>query len=123
MKILKFSKLKSNKYNVTLEDGEIFGYYCNTEIVEKHNARNETDNKSFHFNLQSNGRLEKPMKYEIIDIDRGCTLFGNSDDELIRLGNIDLVKENYKDYICPCKDYRDNIEKGEPCRCGLFIKE
>lgn len=32
-------------------------------------------------------------------------------------------KENYKDYICPCKDYQNNIEPGEQCRCGLYIKE
>ena len=31
--------------------------------------------------------------------------------------------ENAKDYICPCKDFRENIKNGETCRCGLFLKE
>ena len=37
------------------EDGEIFGYYLNTAVIEKYDPWNriETDNKSFEFNLQS----------------------------------------------------------------------
>ena len=31
--------------------GEIFGYYMNTEVIEKYCERQETDLKSFHFNL------------------------------------------------------------------------
>ena len=34
------------------EDGELFGYYLNTQIKEKY-GKQSTDNKSFHFNLQS----------------------------------------------------------------------
>ena len=30
---------------------------------------------------------------------------------------------NAADYICPCKDFKENIKIGETCRCGLFIKE
>lgn len=32
-------------------------------------------------------------------------------------------KENYKDYICPCKYFREEVESGQTCRCGKFIKE
>lgn len=28
-----------------------------------------------------------------------------------------------KDFICPCKDFRENVAIGESCHCGLFIKE
>ena len=28
----------------------------------------QTDSKTIHFNLKSNGNLSKPMKYKIIDI-------------------------------------------------------
>ena len=50
------------------EDGEIFGYYLNTEIVEEYRWYQVTDSKSFHFNLQSkNNRLNQPMKFEIKD--------------------------------------------------------
>ena len=53
------------------EDGEIFGYYCNTQIFEEDDWQ-QTDNKTFHFNLQSkNNRLEQPMKFEIIDLKKG----------------------------------------------------
>lgn len=27
-----------------------------------------------------------------------------------------------EDYHCPCKDFEENIQKGETCRCGLYIK-
>lgn len=30
--------------------------------------------------------------------------------------------EYNKDYICPCKDFRENVKGGESCHCGLFIK-
>lgn len=31
--------------------------------------------------------------------------------------------QNGNDYICPCKDFRENVKPGESCHCGLFIKE
>lgn len=31
--------------------------------------------------------------------------------------------ENAQDYVCPCKDFRENVEIGESCCCGLYIKE
>ena len=52
------------------KDGESFGYYLNSEIVENYEW-NGTDNKSFHFNIESHGRLENPMKCKIRDINCG----------------------------------------------------
>lgn len=28
--------------------------------------------------------------------------------------------ENYK---CPCNDFLLNVKVGEPCRCGLYVKD
>ena len=85
------------------EDGEIFGYYFNTQVIEKYwkfgeSNRQETDIKSFKFNLQSkNNRLDKPMKFEIKDLKYGgIVLVEKSNDYLIWLGNIGLCKENKK---------------------------
>ena len=81
--------------------GEKFGYYLNTEVVEKYHQYIETDNKSFEFNLQSNGRLKHPMKFEIKDLEKGgYHLYEKSDDYLITLGDIVLFKENKKNKSC-----------------------
>ena len=78
------------------EDGEIFGYYCNTKIIEKYYDGQETDEKSFEFNLRSNGRLEKPMKFEIKDLKCENWFGENIHYGLIQLGNICLFKQNKK---------------------------
>ena len=48
-----------NNFLLYIEDtnGEKFGYYVD----------NEDKDKTFHFNLYSNGRMKKPMKYDLID--------------------------------------------------------
>lgn len=25
-------------------------------------------------------------------------------------------------WLCPCQDFRENVKKGETCRCGLYVK-
>ena len=83
------------------EDGEKFGYYLNTEVIEDYDYWKETDKKSFEFNLESNGRLQQPMKFEIKDLKYGgYELFKKSDDCLIILGDIYLNKENKKKTSC-----------------------
>ena len=92
------------------EDGEKFGYYLNTEVVEKYKEWKETDNKSFEFNLQSNGRLQQPMKFEIIDIKRGgYYLCEKSAYYLISLGDITLFKGNWKNYS-HCYQFGNNFD-------------
>ena len=96
------------------EEGEKFGYYLNTEVVEKYWQRPgdppvETDKKSFEFNLESNGRLPKPMKFEIKDVEiGGYTLFKKFYD-LISLGEIYLRKENKKNESC-CYQHEDEFD-------------
>ena len=87
------------------EDGEKFGYYLNTEVIEKYRDWIETDNKSFEFNLQSNGRIKQPMKFEIENLEwGGYRLYKKSENYLIRLGDIYLKKENFKNYSCCWKN-------------------
>ena len=57
------------------EEGEKFGYYLNSQIVKKYDELIKIDNKSFLFNLQSNGRIEQPRKYEILQTCCGYYLF------------------------------------------------
>ena len=66
----------------------------------------ETDSKSFHFNLQSkNNRLPQPMKFENMDpSDCGIKLFEKSVKALITLGDIVLGKENQISISLDCKE-------------------
>ena len=53
--------------------------------------------KVFEFNIESNGRLKEPMKFEIKDVKYGgYKLCQNWDETLIRIGDIYLDKENRK---------------------------
>ena len=78
------------------EDGEKFGYYLTAEIIEKYKEFSKTGMKTFHFNLESNGRLHGPMKFEITRPNTGYILYDKSDICLIQLGNITLKKAPYQ---------------------------
>ena len=82
-------------------DREKFGYYCNSIIEENYFYRNETDMKTFEFNLKSkNKELKSPLKYKINDLENGgCMLHRNSDEDgyLISLGDIHLCKQHKQD--------------------------
>ena len=93
------------------EDGEIFGYYLNTKVVKDDEDWQVTDSKSFLFNLQSkNNRLKHPMKFEIKDLKNGGIWFiYSSAVALIYLGDIRLMKENYKNQSC-CNQDEDNFD-------------
>ena len=118
---------KQLAFLIETEDGEKFGYYLNTEIIEKYwqkygDPRIETDNNSFEFNLESNGRLPKPMKFEIKDLEKcGYLLFEKSDGYLIKLGDIRLFKENYKN-LSRCYQFENDFDYHgiENALCGKF---
>ena len=79
-------------------DKELFGYYFNPEIPEKYHEYIPTDMNSFHFNLYSNGRLPKPMKFSIKETTKnGICLSIKTTDDLIFLGEITLKKESCKE--------------------------
>ena len=103
------------------EDGELFGYYLNTEVINEYNNWIETDLFSFEFNLISrNRRLDKPMKFEIInDKDSGLGMHHSSDQSLIDLGDIGLFKQDCKGFSL-CEQYPDcfNYHGIENALCG-----
>ena len=79
------------------EDEEKFGYYLHTEVIKRYIWKNESDTKSFHFNLESNGRLNGFKRFDINNIrDGGYNLYEPYDDRLIQIGDILLMKENVK---------------------------
>ena len=86
------------------EDGEIFGYYLNTEVVEDYGWKQETDSKSFHFNLRCNfNRLESPMKFEAKNLENyrmaGFKMNTAEDDKnLIGMGDVYIFKEQLKHF-------------------------
>ena len=53
-----------------------------------------TDKESFLFNLNSNGRMKQPMKFEILNtMEGGIILSKKEEDTLICLGEISLMKK------------------------------
>ena len=66
----------------------------NTEVEDltNHYRRRTTDEKTFHFNLQSNGILDKSMKLEIRNLKMDVCLIGRVSDNLIHLGEIVLKR-------------------------------
>lgn len=33
-----------------------------------------------------------------------------------------IGSHNKEEYKCPCRDFEENVKKGEACRCGLYVK-
>ena len=118
-KIIGKSKLT---FLIEYEEGEKFGYYLNTEVIEEYKNWTKTDMKSFHFNLESNGRLKEPMKFEILNVEYGgYHLIDKSDwnGNLIRLGDIILVKQNWKNSSwCIQNNHGFNYHEIEKALCG-----
>ena len=82
---------------VETDEHEKFGYYLFTECKQKFGKLSETNKMSFQFNLESNGRLNLPMKFEIKHTyTGGYFLHDKSSDGLIQMGDIALYKEGRK---------------------------
>ena len=85
------------------EDGEKFGYYLSTTIIEQFQRFDNyeemtTDENSFHFNIQSRGRLPQPMIFELLNPDYcGYKLYKKQDPILIEFGDILLYKQEYRE--------------------------
>ena len=102
--------------------GEIFGYYLNTTVHDQYEERIRTDKETFTFNLESNGRLGKAMKFEIEDeYGGGYFLFDKTSEYLINLGSLYLCKEENKDecYYEPQNDeFNFNYHSIPNALCG-----
>ena len=77
------------------ENGRKFGYYLNTQLIEKYRQWIETDTNSFLFTIQSNNQLNQPMKFEIKNMKWvGYKLYEKTNNWLIELGDIKLYKKD-----------------------------
>ena len=108
-------KIKGKKELIFLiedERSEKFGYYLNTQIYQEYtnNKIKRTDDKSFEFNLRSNGRLSGPMKFEIKKSRRGYGMNNKEHSILIEIGNIQLYKEKKKNLSYCFKDNENYFE-------------
>ena len=109
------------------ENDEKFGYFFNPQIIELFNcgeSPQQADKKCFHFNLESNERLSKPMKFEIKNMKKGgISLFRKNDDvysDLITIGEIFLSKENWKiDSNCEQHENYFNYHSVKNALCGI----
>ena len=82
------------------KENNLFGYYLNTQVVEKYNTNMPTDENSFLFSLRSRMRLPEPMKFEIVDPKYGYYLSMNNEERLINLGGgyaIFIYKQHEKE--------------------------
>ena len=97
--------------------GQKFGYYLNTSIDQN---GGKADEKSFHFNLDSKGRLSSPMKFEIRKAKFcGYGLYEHSADRLIDIGDIRLYKQHQKSQsFCVQTNYYFNYHGIENALCG-----
>ncbi|BFU26007.1 trichohyalin, putative [Entamoeba histolytica] len=78
------------------EEGNKFGGYVNSKIDEVESCI--TDQKSFLFSLESNGRIEEMKKFDIKEQEYAFYLNSQTDDCLFSFGYGDIVvfKENDK---------------------------
>ncbi|BFU24568.1 trichohyalin, putative [Entamoeba histolytica] len=79
------------------EDGNKFGGYVNSKIDKVDDFIN--DSKSFLFSLESNGRIERMMKFDIKEQQYAFRLHNQYDDCLFSFGlsgDILVYKENNK---------------------------
>ena len=88
---------KSNLLFV-IEDSEknIFGYFQSKQFEEIYNTWIPSDDKSFVFSLQSNNRIEYPIKCEILNTTNGYKLFDESDNRLIAFGSNAILLRKYE---------------------------
>ncbi|BFU19253.1 predicted protein [Entamoeba histolytica] len=100
------------------EDGNKFGGYVNEKIDEVGYIK---DSKSFLFSLESNGRLDGMMKFDIIkQPQHAFILFSKSDDCLFNFGyygDICVHKANYKT-TSSCKQYSFQYKGISNVLCG-----
>ncbi|BFU24563.1 trichohyalin, putative [Entamoeba histolytica] len=100
------------------EDGNKFGGYVNEKIDKVDGDIN--DSKSFLFSLESNGRIEEMMKFDIIFQEDAFGLCSQSDDCLFGFGyygDIVVYKENNKTESW-CEQYSFEYKGISNALCG-----
>ena len=82
---------------VETDDGELFGYYRHGKIPESKYLDYVKDYRSFHFNIESNGRLQYPMKFDLMNKDSDCVSVENVCGKLASFGTILFCPKEIKD--------------------------
>ena len=96
---------------IETEDGEKFGYFCPMTIQPLYYKRMPVNKYAFSFTLKSNGRIQNPTHFNIInDINGGYELCDKSDNYncLIRLGDIWIYFKEFKTESC-CNETKGNF--------------
>ncbi|BFU22338.1 trichohyalin, putative [Entamoeba histolytica] len=118
-----FEERIKNKEHIIIiiedEEGNKFGGYVNSKIDKVDECIN--DSKSFVFSLDSNGRIEGMMKFDIIkDQQYAFCLYYQSDEYLFSFGDgcdICVGKENYQTKSS-CYQYSYEYEGISNALCG-----
>ncbi|BFU23715.1 predicted protein [Entamoeba histolytica] len=102
------------------EEGNKFGGYVNSKINKVQYYIN--DSKSFVFSLESNGRIEGMMKFDIKQPQYAFYLNSQTDNCLFSFGyfcDIHVYKENYKTQSF-CKQYSYDYKGISNALCGKY---
>ena len=79
------------------DENKTFGYYLDTEISPQYFQQTPTNEQSFFFIIDSNGRIQQPIKCEIREPrDNGYMLYPKEYETLIELGEMTIMKSNQK---------------------------
>ncbi|BFU20440.1 predicted protein [Entamoeba histolytica] len=117
-----FDQRIKNKEHIIIivedEEGNKFGGYVNSKI-DKVDDDYINDSQSFVFSLESNGRIEGMMKFDIEIPEYAFYLYNQSYDSLFSfgLGDFGVCKENYKTKSF-CKQHSFEYEGIENALCG-----
>ena len=126
-----------NKSNIAIiiedREGNIFGAYIESRIEEllgfingKLLGSSNTDRNSFIFTLHSNGRIQQPMKFPILQSNEkwGIQLYDQNAEVLFSIGGGDICifKENLKDK-CYCEQISFNYSGNKNTLIGREGKQ
>ena len=102
------------------EDDNIFGYYHSSSIKNKFMEWSPTNTTSFVYSLQSNGKKEHKMKYELIKSNCGCEIYPSRHPMLISLAfSIVIYKKEMKENsYCLQHNTYVNFHGKENALCG-----
>ena len=73
------------------------------------NVAHKTTAETFHFTIFSNGRVDGPMKFEMINTSWGYNLRSRDDEWLIKIGELWIKKEEKK-HLSRCHQHEAGFD-------------
>ena len=100
--------------------GNRFGYFEPTQISNTFDSIQQTNEHSFHFLLESNGRIKDMWKFENKNHRVGIMLWEQQFDQLITLGEITLFKQHAveRSYCCQSNNEYYDYHMIKRALCG-----